>query len=160
MDKTEEDKLLLYQYHDNSWPIPSSCPNSLHIQALLRISNRSYETRDWNDRSVSPNGEMPVLIDGEKIVGGVREIQKHLQNEAEGKSLSPQDRAFIVLVNNILNPVLMYNFFKEKENFAVLKETVYQKEFAAYPMGRFISSAKLSEVCSKSKSSFDNLSVV
>jgi hypothetical protein len=142
----EESKLLLYQYHHNSWPIPSSCPNCLYVQALLRILNCAYEVKDWNDRSISPNGEMPLLIDGDDLVGGAREIQKYLQKEGEEKLFSPQDRAFSILVTNVLNPALMYNFFKEKENFQVLKDTVYRKEFAAYPMGKYLASAKIAEV--------------
>ena len=89
---------------------------------------------------------MPVLVDGEEIIAGARDIRTYLLKDHDGISLSPQDRAFVALVNNILNSILMFNFFKEKENFDLLKETVYQKEFAAYPMGKYLASSKLSEV--------------
>lgn len=86
------EKISLYQYGPQGFKTPSSSPECLHIQALLKFAEegvrRGEERREvtlvnWNDNNRSSTKKLPVMMVGEGeegvVVSGVRECVRHLR---------------------------------------------------------------------------------
>ena len=123
--------------------LPSQSPFVMKIMGYLHVLGLDWQVDTKADIRKQPNGKLPVLVDGDRVIPDSDAIARHLQDKAGrwlDDGLSPRDRAFshtlVRMAEEHLYFLAVWNRWSVDENFAAIRTDL--EKIAPWPMSRIL----------------------
>lgn len=123
--------------------LPSQSPFVMKAMGFLHVLGLDWQVDTKADIRKQPNGKLPVLVDGDKVIPDSAAIALYLQEKAGrwlDAGLSEYEKAVshavIRMAEEHLYFLAVYNRWADKENFATLRPSL--QKIAPFPMSKIL----------------------
>jgi glutathione S-transferase len=127
--------ITLYQFAP-AFGLRSASPFCLKLETYCRMAQIPYEVVETLDLRAAPNGKIPYIKDGDRVIGDstfVIEYLKATYGDTVDAHLTPTDRAIALAMQRLMEEnfywVLVYSRWENPTNWPKLK----QEYFASLP---------------------------